>query len=111
MQRTRRRRWYVLKMKLAGTDHKTLDQYINDLKRTLEQHKIKVYGPIYLPTKTLVLGVRRTPCGQGSETYDHYELRIHRRLIILRLRSPKDLMFVSSVKIPRGIVCVVGAAG
>jgi ribosomal protein S10 len=35
------------------------------------------------PTWTLLTYpfTRRAPCGNGTETYDHFELRVHKRLI------------------------------
>lgn len=34
-----------------------------------------------MPTKTLKITTRKTPCGEGSKTWDTYEMRIHKRLI------------------------------
>ncbi len=36
-------------------------------------------GPTRLPTKKLRLCVRKAPCGEGTNTYDHFEMRIHKR--------------------------------
>jgi small subunit ribosomal protein S10 len=42
---------------------------------------IKFRGPIPLPTKTLKVSTRKTPCGDGSHTYEHWEMRIHKWLV------------------------------
>ena len=42
---------------------------------------IKFRGPIPLPTKTLKISTRKTPCGDGSHTYEHWEMRIHKWLV------------------------------
>ncbi len=42
---------------------------------------IKFKGPIPLPTKTLKISTRKTPCGDGSHTYEHWEMRIHKWLV------------------------------
>ena len=42
---------------------------------------IKFKGPIPLPTKTLKVSTRKTPCGDGSHTYEHWEMRIHKWLV------------------------------
>lgn len=34
-----------------------------------------------MPTKTLSITTRKTPCGEGSKTWDHLEMRIHKRVI------------------------------
>ena len=36
---------------------------------------------VRLPTKTLKISTRKTPNGEGSKTWDTYEMRIHKRLI------------------------------
>uniref|UniRef100_A0A8C6QPW7 Small ribosomal subunit protein uS10 domain-containing protein n=1 Tax=Nannospalax galili TaxID=1026970 RepID=A0A8C6QPW7_NANGA len=30
-----------------------------------------------MPTKTLRITIRRTPCGEGSKTWDHFQMRIY----------------------------------
>ena len=38
-------------------------------------------GPVRIPTKKLVITTRRSPCGNGTNTWDRYEMRIHKRVI------------------------------
>ncbi len=63
---------------------------------------IKYKGPIPLPTKHMVIPTRKTPCGDGSDTYDHWEMRIYKRLIdmdaderalrqLMRIRIPENI--------------------
>ncbi len=42
---------------------------------------IKCRGPIPLPTRTLTIATRKSPCGDGSHTYEHWEMRIHKWLV------------------------------
>ncbi len=42
---------------------------------------IKFNGPVPLPTKRLKISTRKTPCSDGSHTYEHWEMRIHNRLV------------------------------
>jgi small subunit ribosomal protein S10 len=42
---------------------------------------IKFKGPIPLPTRTLNISTRKTPCGDGSHTFEHWEMRIHKWLV------------------------------
>ena len=46
--------------------------------------KEKVTGPVRMPTKTLHITTRKTPCGEGTKTWDRFELRIHKRIIDIR---------------------------
>jgi small subunit ribosomal protein S10 len=51
---------------------------IVDIAKTLN---IKYTGPIPLPTKNMTIATRKTPCGDGSHTYEHWTMRIHKRLV------------------------------
>lgn len=53
-------------------------------------------GPTRLPTKTLKITTRKSPCGEGSKTYDAYEMRIHKRCINLRATKANVKYIVSS---------------
>ena len=61
-----------------------------DLIRGAKDKKLKVKGPVRMPTKYLKITTRKTPCGEGSKTWDRYEMRIHKRLI--DLHSPSEIV-------------------
>jgi len=42
---------------------------------------IAVKGPVPFPTKKIKVRTRKSPCGDGSETYEHWEMRVHKRMI------------------------------
>ena len=42
---------------------------------------VDVRGPIRMPTKKLKITVRKTPCGNGSKTWDRFTLKIYKVLI------------------------------
>jgi len=92
----------LARIKLTSTDYKKLEEVCNEIKEIAARAGVKMVGPIPLPTKRLVVPVRRTPCGDGSNTWDKYELRIHKRLIeidarervmrqIMRIRVPDEV--------------------
>lgn len=43
--------------------------------------QVKVRGPARMPTKHLRITTRKTPCGEGSKTWDRFEMCIHKRVI------------------------------
>ena len=45
--------------------------------------KVKVAGPVRMPTKVLRITTRKSPCGEGTNSWDHLEMRIHKRVIDL----------------------------
>jgi ribosomal protein uS10 len=40
-----------------------------------------------MPTKTLRITTRKTPCGEGSKTWDRFQMRIHKRVVDLHSKS------------------------
>ena len=93
------------RIKLTSTDYKKLEGVCGELKTIAEKTGVKMTGPIPLPTKRLRVPVQKTPCGEGTATWDKWELRIHKRLIdidaeervmrrIMRIRVPEEV-FVS----------------
>ncbi|HIP25704.1 MAG TPA: 30S ribosomal protein S10 [Archaeoglobus profundus] len=90
------------RIRLTGLNPKDLDRICNQIKEIALKTGVEISGPIPLPTRRLVIPVRKAPDGEGSETYDHWELRIHKRLIdiaaderalrqIMRIQVPKDV--------------------
>jgi hypothetical protein len=46
-----------------------------DLIKGAKDKELKVKGPVRLPTKTLRITTRKAPCGEGTNTWDSFELR------------------------------------
>jgi len=93
------------RIRLSSTDYKKLEEVCAELKAIAEKTGVKIAGPQPLPTKRLRVPVRKTPCGEGTATWDRWEMRIHKRLIdleaeervmrrIMRIRVPEEV-FVS----------------
>jgi len=93
------------RIKLTSTDYKKLEEVCRELKEIAEKTGVKVIGPIPLPTKRLRVPVRKSPCGEGTATWDKWEMRIHKRLMdvdaeeramrrIMRVRVPEEV-FIS----------------
>lgn len=61
-----------------------------DLVNRSKDKDLRVKGPVRLPTKRLHIVTRKTPCGEGSKTWDHLEMKIHKRLI--DLESPAEVV-------------------
>lgn len=51
-------------------------------------------GVSRLPTRVLKITTRKSPCGEGSKTFDTYEMRIHKRCILLQMKRSSIKEFV-----------------
>lgn len=70
----------------------------SDLIRGAKDKMLRVKGPIRMPTKKLRITCRKTPCGEGSKTWDRYEMRIHKRVIDLHSPAETVKQIVSILK-------------
>jgi len=59
----------VTVIKLTGENHSDIDLVASQIKMICDADGIKLRGPIPLPTRRLVVPVRKAPDGEGSETY------------------------------------------
>ena len=55
-----------------------------------------------LPNKHLTLTVRKSPCGEGTNTFDAYEMRIHTRIVDIKC-SPNSVSEITNFKIKPGV--------
>ena len=88
-------------IKLIGLNYAELDRFAETIVGALRQRNYRV-SFVRLPTKRLWVHTRRSPCGQGSETFDHYVLNIHRRLIVCEISS-RDLALIATLPVPNDV--------
>jgi small subunit ribosomal protein S10 len=90
------------KIHLSSTDHRKLDEICAQVKEIAQRTGVEMSGPIPLPTKRIVIPVKKAPDGEGTATWDKWELRIHKRLIhmsaderamrqLMRLQVPQEV--------------------
>jgi small subunit ribosomal protein S20e len=95
-------RVHRIRITLTSKNVANLEKVCADLIRGAKEKRLKVKGPVRMPTKTLKLTVRKSPCGEGTNTWDRYQLRIHKRLI--DLHSPADVVKqITSISIEPGV--------
>ena len=98
-----------VRIKLNSTDIGMLNDICNTIKDIAERVGIIIIGPVPLPTKKLKITTRKSPCGNGTATFDRFEMRIHKRLIdlpanekilqnIMRLQIPKNVNIKIEIK-------------
>ncbi|KAL0596220.1 40S ribosomal protein S20 [Plecturocebus cupreus] len=69
---------------------KSLEKVCADLIRGAKEKNLKVKGPGRMLTKTLRITTRKSSCGEGSKTWDRFQMRIHKRLI--DLHNPSEIV-------------------
>jgi len=91
-----------VRIKLNSTDIEKLNEICDSIKVLGKTAGIAISGPIPLPTKKLKVTTRKSPCGDGTATFDRFEMRIHKRLIDLPANE-KVLHHIMRMKVPKSV--------
>ena len=64
--------------------------------------QLRFNGPTRMPTKILRITTRKSPCGEGSKTWDHFQMKIHKRIV--DLYSPSEVVKqITSISLEPGV--------
>ena len=91
-----------VRIKINSANIENLNKICDSIKESAKKSGVAISGPIPLPTKKLKVTTRKSPCGDGTATFDRFEMRIHKRLIefptnekilhsIMKMKIPKDV--------------------
>ena len=70
-----------VRIKLSSMDLNALNPVIQSIKEITDRNGVVMRGPIPLPTRRLKVTTRKSPCGNGTATFDRFEMRVHRRIL------------------------------
>jgi len=98
-----------VRIKLKSMNIEQLNKICSEIKEIAGKSGIQISGPIPLPTKKMKITTRKSPCGDGTATFDNFEMRIHSRVIdipaddrvlhaVMRLYIPRDVTIKIEMK-------------
>lgn len=90
------------RIKLTGTNYKQLEEICDRILDVAQKTGAKHSGKIPLPTKKLVVPTRKGMCGGGTETYEHWQMRVHKRMLDIQA-DERTLKRVMRVEIPEEV--------
>ena len=90
------------RIKLASIEIEKINEICASIKDIAEKTGVDLRGPIPLPTKKLKVTTRKGPCGNGTATWDNFEMIVHKRLIDLGV-DERALRLIMRVQIPDGV--------
>jgi len=87
---------------LIGRDveqiHNVCDQIVDITKKVGSKYA----GPIAIPTRKMKITTLKSPDGEGTSTWERWEMRIHKRIIDLDANE-RTLRQVMRVQVPDGV--------
>lgn len=92
-----------IRITLTSANVKAVERTCKELIKAAKDMKVQVKGPVRLPVKRLRITTRKAPGGQGTNTWDKFEMRIHKRIIDLVNTKPSSVTDITRVTIDAGV--------
>lgn len=97
-------RFFITSTDVEALENSKRHLVASKLIQSAKKENLKTYGPVRHPTKILKITTRRSPCGNGTATFDRFELRIHKRVVTLIcptefLKKVTDLNIAAGVEV------------
>ncbi|MDD3776021.1 MAG: 30S ribosomal protein S10 [Actinomycetota bacterium] len=91
-----------IRIKLKAYDHEIIDKSAKKIVETAENSGAKVLGPVPLPTRRNLYCVIRSP-HVNKDSREHFEIRVHKRLIDILEPTPKTVDLLMRLSLPAGV--------
>ena len=90
------------RIKLTSANLPELERVAKDIRDIADKTGVKVRGPQPLPTKKLKITTRKAPTGEGSHTFDHWQMRVHRRILNVQ-PDDRTMRQITKLRIPEEV--------
>jgi small subunit ribosomal protein S10 len=87
------------RIRLSSINKEKLDTVVVQIKQIVDKTGVKMSGPVALPTKKIKVPVLKTPCGEGTATWERWEMRVHKRLIDISA-DDRTMRMIMRIKVP-----------
>lgn len=91
-----------IRIRLKAYDHEIVDQSTKKIVETVVRTSATVRGPVPLPTEKHRYTVIRSPF-KDKDSREHFEMRIHKRLLDILDPSPKTVDSLQRLDLPAGV--------
>ncbi len=87
---------------LLGKDAQELEDISSQIVGITEKTGANYSGPVPLPTKKLKITTRKSPDGEGTATWERWEMRIHKRILDVDA-DERSLRQIMRIQVPDGV--------
>jgi ribosomal protein uS10 len=87
---------------LIGKNPQELEDISKQIVDISEKTGANYSGPVPLPTKRLKITTRKSVSGEGTATWDRWEMRIHKRVIDVDA-DERSLRQIMRIQVPDGV--------
>jgi len=101
-----------IRIKLKAFDHEILDRSVQKIIETVERSGARVAGPVPLPTeRSIHCVVKPTALGRSARTVEHFEMRVHKRLIDILDSTQRTVDALMKLDLPGGVDIAIKTTG
>lgn len=87
---------------LIGKNPKELEDISKQIVEISQKTGANYSGPIPMPTKKLKITTRKSVSGEGTATWERWEMRIHKRVIDVDA-DERSLRQIMRIQVPDGV--------
>lgn len=91
-----------IRIRLKAYDHELIDQSTKKIVDTAKRTGADIAGPVPLPTERSLYCVIRSP-HVNKDSREHFEMRVHKRLIDILEPTPKTVDSLMRLDLPAGV--------
>ncbi|AEA38869.1 40S ribosomal protein S20 (nucleomorph) [Cryptomonas paramecium] len=91
-----------VKITLTSRNSLLIEKIFHNILNNIKDKKIMNRGLTKIPTRTLTVTTRKSPCGEGTNTWDHFENKIYKRIVCLSYQD-KIAAYIANINIESGI--------
>nr|UXY86814.1 40S ribosomal protein S20 [Cryptomonas paramecium] len=91
-----------VKITLTSRNSFLIEKIFHNILNNIKDKKIVNRGLTKIPTRTLTVTTRKSPCGEGTNTWDHFENKIYKRIICLSYQD-KIAAYIANINIESGV--------
>lgn len=90
------------RMTIVSRNSKAVEKVTNTYVSRAREEEVVMHGPRRMPTRTLRITTRKTPCGNGTNTWDTFEMKVYKRVIDFEA-SEEVMKRISSFVVDPGV--------
>jgi small subunit ribosomal protein S10 len=87
---------------LIGRDVKQLEDVCDQIVAVTQKTGVKYSGPIPMPTQKMRITTRKSSDGEGTATWERWEMRIHKRFVDIDA-DERSLRQIMRIQVPDGV--------
>ncbi len=87
---------------LIGKDPKELKEVSDEILNVTKKTGANYSGPVPLPTKKMRVTTRKSPDGEGTATWERWEMRVHKRIIDVDA-DERSLRQIMRIQVPDSV--------